>query len=152
MTTITGSTTYFQKLITLPSKPRGCHLITSDILSQLPDLKSFRLGMANFFLQHTSAALTINENCDPDVRKDMEMMLNRLAPEDAPYKHTDEGSDDMPGHVKSSLFGVSLDIPVREGGLGLGYVLGTWQGIWLCEARNRGGSRKCLVTIHGIKA
>ncbi|TPX61526.1 hypothetical protein PhCBS80983_g01039 [Powellomyces hirtus] len=97
-------------------------------------------------VQHTSAALTINENADPDVRKDMEMMLNRLAPENAPYIHTDEGPDDMPGHVKSSLFGVSLNIPISQGRL----ALGTWQGIYLCEARNRGGSRSCVITINGV--
>ncbi|KXN69734.1 UPF0047-domain-containing protein [Conidiobolus coronatus NRRL 28638] len=108
-------------------------LITSEIL-------------ANFFIQHTSASLTINENCDPDVRKDMEMMLNKLAPENAPYIHTDEGPDDMPGHVKSSLFGASLNIPISNGRLNLG----TWQGIWLCEHRNHGGSRRIVVTLQGL--
>ncbi|KAI8591919.1 hypothetical protein BDZ88DRAFT_408938 [Geranomyces variabilis] len=141
-----GKPAWFQKTISLPSKKRGCHLLTSEILSQVPELKSFTCGMANFFLQHTSAALTINENADPDVRVDMEMMLNKLAPEDAPYIHTDEGADDMPGHVKSSLFGVSLNIPITNGRL----ALGTWQGIWLCEARNRGGQRSCVVTLNGV--
>ncbi|KNC98926.1 secondary thiamine-phosphate synthase enzyme [Spizellomyces punctatus DAOM BR117] len=120
MSFISGQTQWFQKVITLPAKPRGCHLVTQDVLRQIPELKSFKVGMANFFLQHTSAALTINENYDSDVRVDMEMMLNRLAPEEAPYCHTMEGSDDMPGHVKSSLLGVSLNIPVSKGSLALG--------------------------------
>jgi len=102
--------------------------------------------MANFFLQHSSASLTINENYDPDVRRDMEMMLNRLAPEDnVPYVHTMEGSDDMPAHVKSSLFGVSLNIPISNGKL----ALGTWQGIWLCEHRNSAGGRHMVITLQG---
>ncbi|KAJ3337108.1 hypothetical protein HDU93_001581 [Gonapodya sp. JEL0774] len=137
-----------QRLVKLPAKRRGCHLVTSDITQQIgSDLSQFQIGMANVFLQHTSASLTLNENYDPDVRVDMEMMLNKLAPESAPYTHTMEGSDDMPAHVKSSLFGVSLNIPVRDGKL----ALGTWQGIWLCEHRDDGGSRKCVVTIQGLK-
>ncbi|KXS13105.1 hypothetical protein M427DRAFT_59002 [Gonapodya prolifera JEL478] len=137
-----------QRVVKLPAKRRGCHLVTNDIVSQVgPDLAQFSVGMANVFLQHTSASLTINENYDPDVRVDMEMMLNRLAPENAPYTHTMEGSDDMPGHVKSSLFGVSLNIPVRDGKL----ALGTWQGIWLCEHRDDGGGRKVMVTVQGLK-
>jgi len=129
----------------LPAKPRGCHLVTSDIQRYLPQLKNYRVGLAHIFLQHSSASLTLNENYDGDARRDMEMMLNRIAPEDAPYRHTMEGKDDMPAHVKCSLMGVSLNIPISEGKL----ALGTWQGIWLCEHRDRGGSRSVVVTLQG---
>ncbi|KAI9197277.1 uncharacterized protein BJ171DRAFT_428283, partial [Polychytrium aggregatum] len=108
---------------------------------QIPELASFRIGMANVFIQHTSASLTLNE-----VLVDMEMILNKLAPEDAPYIHTDEGPDDMPGHVKSSLMGVSLNIPISNGK----FALGTWQGIWLNEHRDHGGSRRIVVTLQGV--
>ncbi|KAI9145242.1 hypothetical protein BKA69DRAFT_1024965 [Paraphysoderma sedebokerense] len=138
-----------QVFVRLSPKRRGCHLITEEIASQISStIRSYKVGMANVFLQHTSASLTINENCDPDVRVDMEMMLNKLVPENAPYVHTDEGADDMPGHVKSSLLGVSLNIPISNGNL----ALGTWQGIWLCEHRNHGGSRKIVVTLQGSKS
>ncbi|KAF9929334.1 hypothetical protein FBU30_001695 [Linnemannia zychae] len=136
-----------QSTIRLSSKPRGCHLVTNEIEKQLPELRQFSIGMANIFLQHTSASLTLNENCDPDVRKDMEMALNKIAPENFPYIHTDEGPDDMPGHLKSSLFGVSLNIPITDGRLNLG----TWQGIWLCEHRNRASGRTIVVTLQGEK-
>ncbi|RKP10107.1 hypothetical protein THASP1DRAFT_13331 [Thamnocephalis sphaerospora] len=136
---------WYQTTIQFRARPRGMHLVTDELLSQLSELGDFRVGMANIFLQHSSASLTINENYDSDVRRDMEMIMNRIAPEDAPYRHTDEGPDDMPGHVKSSLFGCSLNIPVRDGRL----ALGTWQGIWLCEHRNHGGARRCVVTIQG---
>ncbi|KAK9718405.1 hypothetical protein K7432_005529 [Basidiobolus ranarum] len=137
-----------QANVRFSAKKRGCHLVTDEILAQVPQIKQYKVGMANFFLQHSSASLTINENCDPDVRVDMEMMLNRIAPENAPYIHTMEGADDMPGHVKSSLFGVSLNIPISNGRL----ALGTWQGIWLCEHRDYGGARKLVVTIQGEKS
>jgi len=101
--------------------------------------------MANIFLQHTSASLMLNENCDPDVRTDMEMSLNKICPEDFPYIHTDEGPDDMPGHLKSGIVGVSLNIPITQGKLNVG----TWQGIWLCEHRNHGGPRRVVVTLQG---
>ncbi|KAF9206529.1 hypothetical protein BGZ49_002299 [Haplosporangium sp. Z 27] len=114
-----------QTTIRLPAKARGCHLVTSEIEKQVTELKQYSVGMANLFLQHTSASLTLNENADPDVRVDMEMTLNKLAPESLPYVHADEGPDDMPGHVKSSLFGVSLNIPITNGR----FNLGTWQGI-----------------------
>ncbi|KAI9102416.1 hypothetical protein DFS34DRAFT_609082 [Phlyctochytrium arcticum] len=148
MSFVSGQPQWFQKVISLPARSRGCHLVTKDVLNandetenyQLPELGSFKVGMANIFLQHTSAALTINENF-----VDMEMMLNRIAPENAPYCHTVR-PDDMPGHVKSSLFGVCLNIPISNGSL----ALGQWQGIWLCEARNQGGSRKCVITLQGI--
>ncbi|ORZ30119.1 hypothetical protein BCR44DRAFT_46899 [Catenaria anguillulae PL171] len=135
-----------QKTISLQPRSRGCHLVTNEIVRAIEaDLRKFKVGLANVFLQHTSASLTINENADPDVRKDMEMMLNRIAPEDAPYVHTDEGPDDMPGHVKCSLFGAALTIPITNGRLNLG----TWQGIWLCEHRDHGGSRRVVVTLQG---
>ncbi|KAG0247769.1 hypothetical protein BG011_000952 [Mortierella polycephala] len=136
-----------QTTIRLPAKSRGCHLITHEIEKQLPDLKHFSVGIANVFLQHTSASLTLNENADPDVRVDMEMALNKIAPESMPFIHTDEGPDDMTGHLKSSLMGVSLNIPITDGH----FNLGMWQGIWLCEHRNRASSRKVVVTLQGEK-
>lgn len=135
-----------QRLITLKPRSRGFHLVTDELLAQLPELAEYRVGLVHLLLQHTSASLTLNENCDPSVRADMEAHLHRLAPEDAPYyRHTDEGSDDMPAHIKSSLLGVSLTLPLQEGRL----ALGTWQGIWLGEHRNDGGRRRILVTIQG---
>ncbi|KAF9181669.1 hypothetical protein BGZ51_005266 [Haplosporangium sp. Z 767] len=136
-----------QTTIRLPAKSRGCHLVTHEIEKQLPDLKRFSVGMANIFLQHTSASLTLNENADPDVRVDMEMALNKIAPESMPFTHTDEGPDDMTGHLKSSLMGVSLNIPITDGH----FNLGMWQGIWLCEHRNRASGRKIVVTLQGEK-
>ncbi|KAG0221920.1 hypothetical protein B0O80DRAFT_479511 [Mortierella sp. GBAus27b] len=133
--------------IVLSAKPRGCHLVTREIQEAVPALKDFSVGMANVFLQHTSASLSLNENADPDVREDMEMALNNIAPEDLPYQHTDEGPDDMPGHVKSSLLGVSLNIPITNGR----FNLGTWQGIYLCEHRNYASRRKVVVTLQGLK-
>ncbi|RKP25165.1 alanine racemase [Syncephalis pseudoplumigaleata] len=136
---------WYQTTVRLQARPRGMHLVTDELVRHMPRLREFKVGMANIFIQHTSASLTINENCDKDVRRDMEMIMNRIAPEDAPYKHTDEGPDDMPAHIKSALLGSSLNIPVRDGEL----ALGTWQGIWLCEHRNHGGARQCVVTIQG---
>jgi len=120
-------------------------LITRRVLEALPELPRLRVGLLHVFLQHTSAALTINENADPDVRTDLEAALGRLAPESAPYVHTCEGPDDMPAHIKSSLLGCSLSIPLADGRL----CLGTWQGIYLCEARNHGGPRHLILTLHG---
>ncbi|KAI8379985.1 hypothetical protein EDC96DRAFT_570791 [Choanephora cucurbitarum] len=134
-----------QREIRLKERSRGCHLVHSEIVNQLPELKSFKVGMANFFLQHTSASLMINENFDSDVQKDMEMGLNKIVPEDFPYIHTAEGPDDMPGHLKSGIVGVSLNIPITNGKLNLG----TWQGIYLCEHRNYGGARRVVVTMQG---
>jgi len=133
--------------ITLKPRSRGFHLITHEVLPQLePALSSLQVGLAHFFLQHTSAALTINENADPDVRVDFESHFNRMIPENAPwYTHTLEGPDDMPAHLKSSVLGCSLTIPIRQGRL----ALGTWQGIYLCEHRDHGGSRQLLVTLNG---
>lgn len=135
-----------QCLLTLKPRLRGFHLVTDELLAKLPMLADYRIGMAHLLLQHTSASLTLNENCDPSVRSDMEAHLHRLAPEDAPYyRHTYEGPDDMPAHIKSSLLGVSLQLPIRDGQL----ALGTWQGIWLGEHRVDGGARKVLVTLQG---
>ena len=130
--------------ITLKSKPRGFHLVTSEIMSQMPKLP--KTGIINIFCKHTSCGLSINENYDPDVRVDMETIFNRLVPENRPdYVHTLEGSDDMPAHAKSTLSGVSLTIPITNGRLNMG----TWQGIYFCEYRNYGGARKIVVTIIG---
>lgn len=111
----------------------------------MPELASYRIGMLQVFIMHTSASLTINENADPDVRVDMETAANLIAPESMPFIHTCEGPDDMPAHVKSSMFGCQLQIPIRDGSL----ALGTWQGIYLCEHRNRGGSRRLTLTVQG---
>ncbi|CAO0790669.1 unnamed protein product [Mucor circinelloides] len=136
---------WVQKEIRLNERRRGCHLVHKEIVGQLPELKNYKVGMANVFLQHTSASLMINENYDSDVQKDMEMGLNKIVPETFPYIHTAEGPDDMPGHLKSGIVGVSLNIPITNGKLNLG----TWQGIYLCEHRNSGGSRRVVVTLQG---
>lgn len=128
----------------LSAKPRGCHLVTDEILRNLPGALP-QTGLLNIFVKHTSCGLTINENADPDVRTDMESILNHLVAENRPYyEHTLEGPDDMPAHAKSSLTGVSLTIPVSRGRLNLG----TWQGIYLCEFRNHGGPRTIVTTIY----
>ena len=134
-----------QKMIALPAKPRGFHLVTSQILQALPELREFEAGLCHLFLMHTSASLTINENADPSVRADFLKFTNALVPEDFPYSHTLEGSDDMPAHIKGSLYGNSLTIPVHNGKL----VLGTWQGIYLCEHRDFSSNRKIYITIIG---
>lgn len=132
-----------QVTIKLSSKTRGCHLITQEVIKHLPLL--LQTGLLNLFIQHTSCALSINENADPDVRSDMAQILNHIVREDEPYyKHTFEGADDMPAHAKSSLVGVSLTIPISDGKLNLG----TWQGIYLCEFRDYGGPRKIIATIY----
>ncbi len=137
---------WFQRKIKLKAKPRGFHLVTGEILSQVPEIKSFDIGLAHFFIQHTSASLAINENADPDVRTDMESYFNRLAPENEPYyTHVLEGADDMPAHLKTVLIGTALTIPVACGDLSLG----VWQGLYLCEHRNNAGQRQLVVTITG---
>lgn len=137
---------WFQKEIKLASKPRGFHLITSEITGQVPEIKDYRVGLAHIMIQHTSASLTINENADPSVRRDMETHFNEAVPENAPhYQHTMEGPDDMPAHIKASLMGASVTIPIADGRL----KLGTWQGIYLCEHRDHGGSRRIVVTLSG---
>ena len=135
-----------QKEILLPSFSRGFHLITSLIEEKLLELKEIKAGILHVFIQHTSASLTINENADPTVREDFESHFNRYVQENAPYyKHDYEGSDDMPAHIKSSLLGASVQVPITNGRLNLG----TWQGIYLCEHRNHGGNRKLVLTILG---
>jgi secondary thiamine-phosphate synthase enzyme len=134
-----------QRTIQLPPLPRGFHLVTRQVVDALPELAHLETGMLHVFIQHTSAALTINENADPDVRADLESSFNAIAPEKFPYVHTCEGPDDMPAHVKAALLGSSLSIPVGRGEL----LLGTWQGIYLCEHRNQGGNRRLVLTLWG---
>jgi secondary thiamine-phosphate synthase enzyme len=130
----------------LQPRSRGFHLITDEIRSQLPQLAEFEVGLAHVFIQHTSASLALNENADPTVRGDLARHFDELAPENAPhYQHTIERPDDMPAHIKSVLTGSSVTVPIREGRL----ALGTWQGIYLCEHRNRGGRRRLVVTVQG---
>ena len=137
---------WYQKEITLGAKKRGFHLVTDEIVRQVPEIGKIFVGLAHIFIQHTSASLTLNENADPSVRVDMESHFNKLAPENAPYYiHTMEGADDMPAHIKASLLGNSVTIPITNGQLNLG----TWQGIYLCEHRNHGGNRRIVVTITG---
>ncbi len=136
----------FQKTVTISAKKRGFHLITKEIERELPEIREIKKGLANLFLQHTSASLTINENYDPSVRFDMENYFNHIVPENTPYfTHTLEGSDDMPAHIKSSMIGVSLTIPISNGK----FNLGTWQGIYLNEHRDWAGNRKIVVTLMG---
>ena len=137
---------WVQKEITLKARARGFHLITDEIEQQLPELARFDVGIVNLFIKHTSASLTINENADPTVRMDMESHFNVMVPENAPYyRHTYEGPDDMPAHIKASLLGASVSVPVSNGRLNLG----TWQGVYLGEHRDHGGARKLVVTING---
>ena len=136
---------WIQKPLRLPAMSRGFHLITDHVENALPELDDIRAGLLHVFIQHTSASLTINENADPDVPLDLESSFNAIAPEDFPYRHTCEGPDDMPAHVKASMLGSSVSIPIRDGRL----ALGTWQGIYLCEHRNRAGGRSLIVTVHG---
>ena len=137
---------WFQKEITLAPRPRGFHLVTREIVSQVPEIQRYAVGLAHIFIQHTSASLALNENADPTVRQDMESHFNHMVPENAPYyAHTLEGPDDMPAHLKAVLLGSSLSIPITKGKLNLG----TWQGIYLCEHRHRGGSRQLVVTLQG---
>ena len=137
---------WIQKEIALRPRGRGFHLITQEISEQIPELKRLEVGLAHVFILHTSASLTVNENADPDVRVDMEQYFNRAVPENAPYfVHTMEGPDDMPAHIKASMMGSSVTIPIQNGV----FRLGTWQGIYLCEHRNRGGARRLVITIQG---
>lgn len=137
---------FIQKEILLKERSRGFHIITGEILSNIPGISDINTGIANIFIKHTSASLSINENADPDVRIDMETHFNKMVPEDKSYYlHTAEGPDDMTSHIKASILGSSLSIPVTNGRLNLG----TWQGIYLCEHRNHGGRRKIVVTVFG---
>lgn len=136
-----------QKEISLQSKPRGFHLITGEVLDKLPEIEQIKSGMAHIHIKHTSAGLTLNENADPSVRRDFETHFNRMVPEDTSlFEHTLEGPDDMTSHIKSSILGHSLTLPFTNGR----FNLGTWQGIYLCEHRNRGGSRKLVITLMGV--
>jgi secondary thiamine-phosphate synthase enzyme len=135
-----------QKQFTLKPRERGFHLITNEIVQQVPELKNITAGIAHIFIQHTSASLTINENADPSVRRDFEAHFNRMVPEDVTlFEHTLEGPDDMTSHIKTSLLGSSVSLPVTNGKLNLG----TWQGVYLCEHRNYGGPRRLIITING---
>nr|WP_034280014.1 secondary thiamine-phosphate synthase enzyme YjbQ [Alkanindiges illinoisensis] len=135
-----------QKEISLKARPRGFHLVTHEIVQQLPELAQFELGLLHLWIQHTSASLSINENADPDVRLDFESFFNRLVPEgESDYRHNDEGPDDLPAHFKTSLLGCELTIPIRQGRLRMG----TWQGIYLGEHRDQAGSRQIVATLQG---
>lgn len=135
-----------QKEIYLSPKSRGFHIITGEIARQLPEISLFSVGLAHIFICHTSASLTINENVSPDVRRDFESHFNEMVPENASYyMHTLEGADDMPAHIKSSILGSSVTVPITNGGINVG----TWQGIYLCEHRDNGGSRRLIVTVFG---
>lgn len=137
---------WLQKKIQLAPKSRGFHLVTNEITEQFPEMNTIKMGIAHFLLQHTSASLSINENADDSVRRDMESHFNELAPENAPYyEHTYEGPDDMPAHIKSGLLGSELSVPIGGGKL----LFGTWQGIYLGEHRNHAGSRSLIVTLQG---
>lgn len=136
----------FQKEIKLKARARGFHLVTDEIVNQFQEISEIKAGMLYVFIKHTSAGLTINENADPTVREDFESHINKMVPENQPYyKHTFEGADDMPAHIKSSLMGNTVQIPITNGRLNLG----TWQGIYLCEHRNQGGQRKLILTAFG---
>jgi secondary thiamine-phosphate synthase enzyme len=138
--------TFHQTVIRLKSRPRGYHLVTSEVLAALPEIGRMKIGLLHLLLQHTSASLFINENADPDVRADFERWSDQAAPEGARYfEHTAEGPDDMPAHIKSGVFGVSLTLPVRDGRL----ALGTWQGVYLGEHRDHGGARSVVATMWG---
>ncbi|KAJ9629291.1 hypothetical protein H2203_001662 [Taxawa tesnikishii (nom. ined.)] len=142
---------WFQKQFTLPSKSRGSYLVTDEVLKQLPEIKDYKVGLLNLFVQHTSCALSLNENWDEEVREDMSDALDRIAPEDRKgnlYRHSAEGLDDMPAHIKSALIGASVTVPIQNGKL----ATGTWQGIWYLEFRASKHSRKVVATIQGEKA
>jgi secondary thiamine-phosphate synthase enzyme len=135
-----------QREVTLRARPRGFHLVTDEVLEVVPEVGSMRVGLVHVFMRHTSASLTLNENASPDVRRDFESHFDAAVPEDAPYwTHTLEGPDDMPAHIKASVLGPSVTIPIARGRP----ALGTWQGIYLCEHRDRGGPRSVVVTVWG---
>ena len=136
---------WIQRSVELPEYPRGFNLITDRVRDRLPEIADCRVGMLHLFIQHTSASLTLNENADSDVRSDFETAMNHAVPESLPYSHTLEGRDDMPAHVKASMMGSSISVPVGDGRL----LMGTWQGIYLGEHRNHGGGRKLVATLWG---
>ena len=137
--------TWIQKQLEVGPFPRGFHLITREVHQAIPEIQQLEAGIAHIFIQHTSASLTINENADPDVRVDLESSLNAIVPESFPYVHTLEGPDDMPAHLKCSLLGSAVSLPIARGSL----ALGMWQGIYLCEHRNRSAKRRLVITVHG---
>jgi secondary thiamine-phosphate synthase enzyme len=140
---------WLQRVIRLSPRARGFHLVTAEVLDELPELRRISIGLLHLLIQHTSASLTLSENASPEVRRDFESWFNQAVPEGAPYwTHTLEGDDDMPAHVKAALLGPSLTLPVSDGRL----ALGTWQGIYLCEHRDRGGSRSLMATMWGETA
>ncbi len=137
---------WYQTQVQLRARSRGFHLITAEVLAALPEVKKIKIGVLNVFIKHTSASLTINENADSTVRSDFEQVFNRLVPEgESYYLHNDEGPDDLPAHIKSSLLSASLNVPITDGQLNMG----VWQGIYLCEHRNYGGSRILVLTVNG---
>ena len=136
---------WLQRQLRLPEFPRGFHLVTEYVVGALPELGRVQVGLLHVFIQHTSASITINENADPDVPADLEASFNHLASERFPYRHTVEGPDDMPAHVKAAMLGSSVWVPIADGQLSLG----TWQGIYLCEHRNHGGQRRLVLTLQG---
>lgn len=142
---IFGLMKFYQKLLQLYARKRGFHIITAEVVNAMPQIVEFKIGMCQVFILHTSASLTINENTDPAVRKDFEMYFNKAIPESADYQHDDEGPDDMPAHLKASMLGSSVMIPIRNGQL----ALGMWQGIYLCEHRDYGDARKLVITAWG---
>lgn len=137
-----------QQEITLNRRGKGCHLVTSEIEQKLKDLRDYKIGLCHLQILHTSAGLSINENADPDVRRDMDVALDRIVPEDGDYLHTAEGPDDMTSHIKTSLVGSSLTVPIRNGRM----VFGTWQGIYLCEFRRHPHTRRVIATMQGEKS
>jgi len=136
---------WLQRTVRLEPRPRGVHLVTGEVLGALTELGEFEVGLLHLLIQHTSASLTLNENASPEVRADLDAWLDRVVPEDAPWTHVLEGADDMPAHVKAALMGPSLTLPLRAGRP----ALGTWQGIYLCEHRDRGGPRSIVATAFG---
>lgn len=136
---------WFQHMLQLAARRRGFHLITDEIVRAIPELSTVQAGLLHVFIQHTSASLTINENADPDVPVDLDRSFDALAPESFPHRHTVEGPDDMPAHVKNCLLGSSVSVPVQNGRL----LLGTWQGVYLCEHRNRASGRRLVLTLQG---
>ena len=137
---------WLQREVQLRARSRGVHLVTREVLEQLPEITQLSVGLLHVHIQHTSASLTVNENADPSVRTDFESFFNRAVPENEPYYvHTDEGSDDMPAHLKASILGSSVTLPIKSGRLNVG----TWQGIYLCEHRNYGGGRRLVLTLNG---
>ena len=136
---------WIQREIDLRARPRGFHLVTDEVVGALPELRELGVGLCHLFIRHTSASLTLNENASPDVRRDFATWFDHAVPEDFAWTHTLEGPDDMPAHIKAALLGPSLSLPVSRGRL----ALGTWQGVYLCEHRDRGGSRTVLATLQG---